>query len=859
MSQPSALVFKAKKGESIKAFNILGPYDFDVSKRINGLTWFENQTLDNGLDVYTDIAREALPLLAGRPRENKEQALFGETRRWTFLRTPEEVCAFGNFHVYNCFGAVLAHSVVDAGADARVSFTLVTRSTSCVTVTVDGKTVYDSGFALGAPDPAGPPFADHFFEADLKAGGSDVMVFVAKMCRWTNIGFALISSSHDVTARTVLPEGVTLERRQKLEDAANSFEMEREFFYDGDEVAVSAAFDSAAINVSAKLRGCGMERVFALKTGRNVLMPVDAALPVGQYALTVTATDAQSGLATEAVYSLYRAQKSPVLPGRENFEARRKVYLDHLANLPDYAINPNDQSVLYYVCAHHMRGVLSPKVEKMIIDQCDGIRERKDCSDFRLQPLMRLLYWETRVRHISDATLAYMKETVLGFKYWQDEPGNTVMYFSSENHRLLFHVAEYLAGALYPLEVFTNSQQNGLYHTNKARGFIVHWLQERGRYGFTEYHSNSYFNITLSPLLNLWELVHPDDVQLRFGLKQIIEYMVLTLAANTFRGAFATAHSRTYAGPAKHPELENPNNLGYLLFGLGDLFGMGGFATFEIASGPYRPMEIFDAMACDDENRQSFTWQQSRSSDGISPTFAIYRTPYYQMSAMLDSTAKGKCESAMHTAHVGLPAKLSVFWTAPWTVSETSGLRPSYWSGTAVTPRTAQEKNVVAVMYKGTRYNWMTHCYFERARFDRVELRGNWAFGEIEGAYIGIWCSSGLAFADSGVFRGRELISRGTDTVWMCECGDVKADGSFERFMDKLLAAPVSFQNGVVVYDSPSVGRFVMGWEGPITVDGTAIKTRRLPTVTSDWINGEFGQPHLAITYKGETRDLWFD
>ena len=45
-----------------------------------------------------------------------------------------------------------------------------------------------------------------------------------------------------------------------------------------------------------------------------------------------------------------------------------------------------------------------------------------------------------------------------------DEPGDTVMYMGSENHRLLFHVAEWMAGHLYPTETFTNSGQNGLYH-----------------------------------------------------------------------------------------------------------------------------------------------------------------------------------------------------------------------------------------------------------------------------------------------------------------------------------------------------------------------------------------------------------
>ena len=852
----SALLHNAKKGAPIKAWNILGPFDFDVSKRVNGLTWFENTQIDNGIDVFEDILAEALPLLKQTPRENQEQHLFGENRRWAFLRTPEEVCAFGNFHVYNCFGAVLAHSVIEAGGGGRFKFKLVSRSSARLIVSVDGATVFDSGYAPGEPDPAGPPFSDYFFEADIKTGGSDFMICVAKMCRWTNIGFALICEDCDLTAHTAAPDGMSPELRQSIEDAADSIEIEREIYYDGDELSVTLDLNNS-LTAYAIADGIGGSLDKRLVSGRNVLTSVDASIPEGQYNLRVTIREPISGLTAQNEYTLFRALRAPELAGREHFEERKKIYLDHLSRQP--LVSERDQSTLYYVCAKVLRDEATPAVERIIIRECDTIRERRDCSDFRMQPLLRLLYWESRRRRLSDVTLEYMKQTVLGFKYWQDEPGNTVMYFSSENHRLLFHVAEFLAGQLYPLETFSNSRQNGLFHVNKARGFIVHWLQERGRYGFSEYHSNSYFNITLSPLLNIWEFCHPDDVQLRTALKQVIDYMTLILAANNFKGAFATAHSRTYAGPAKHPELENPYNLAYLLYGLGGLIGLGSYATFEIASGPYKPPALFDDISLDTESKQYFTWQQSRGEDGVPPCFGVYRTPHYQMSAMLDPMSKGRCETAMHTAHVGLPRNISVFWTAPWTVSETSGLRPSYWSGTAVTPRTMQDRNVIAMIYKGARYNWMTHCFFEKARFDRVEIKSNWAFGEVDGAYIGIWCGAGLKLADFGVFKGRELISEQAETAWVCECGDADEHGSFEAFMRKMESAAISYDGDRINYASPSIGALEMGWDGPVSVSGRELRMRRLPTVKSEWINGEFGSPHIAVDYKGQSYDIWMD
>ena len=90
--------------------------------------------------------------------------------------------------------------------------------------------------------------------------------------------------------------------------------------------------------------------------------------------------------------------------------------------------------------------------EGIIRETCEFIAARKDCADFVIQGILRLMYWEREQRRLSPEINAMMKDTVLGFKYWVDEPGDTVMYMGSENHRLLFHVAEWMAGQLFPTE-----------------------------------------------------------------------------------------------------------------------------------------------------------------------------------------------------------------------------------------------------------------------------------------------------------------------------------------------------------------------------------------------------------------------
>jgi hypothetical protein len=862
MLNGAKLNFSAQKNEMIKAWNILGPFDFDVSDTVQGLMYFEmspDSDCQTGRKEFAAIFDKNLaPLTGPAPKEGDNCTVYGIESPWKFLRSPEDVYTFGDFHTYNCFGAVFAHSIISAGEDAKVSFRLVQRSLARMVVYVDGKKVFDNEHIQPIPDPAGYSFRYFLFDADIKAAGSSVSLVCAKMSRWTDVGFGLCSTSHALTAHTLVPAGMSLDERQTLEDAMENVEIEREFYYDGDELAVIANA-SGSVQLTAIVGGLNGKKDIPLKPGRNVLCEADN-LSEGAFSLAVNAK-APNGFSAGARYNLYKMAPTPRLPGIKNFEKRRKIYLERASAVtdPDEAIAASET---YPIAARYYLGRYNEITLEWIKKKCDYIRTRKDCSDFRIQALLRILYWERNERHLSDEIVNHLKETVLGFKYWQDEPGDTVMYFISENHRLLFHAAEYLAGQLYPTEIFTNSGQNGLYHTAKARSFIMDWLRERGRYGFTEFHSNSYFTVSLCPLLNLLDFIHPDDLQFRYAVKQVVDYMTLIASINTFEGAFATAHSRTYAPPAKHPENEGCHTLMYLLFGKGSIREHQDYSTFEIATGSYRLPMLFQEMAQDDQTRVYYKWQQSRYShflDRFPGRFAVYRTPYSQMSAMLDYDYKGQYESALHVAHVGLPDNIAVFWNTPWSASETGGMRPNYWSGTASVPRTFQEKNVLGLIFKGKRYNWMSHCYFERARFDEVRLEGNWIFGAVKGSYIGIYSQNGLMFADSGPYKNRELVCAGTDNIWLCECGDVQKDGSFDNFVQVLKGAKIECCGDTVVYESPSIGTFKAGWDGPITLNGSALELRNLPTVQSDWVNGNFGEPHLRITYKGQIEDIWFD
>src|SRR5262245_42886005 len=311
------------------------------------------------------------------------------------------------------------------------------------------------------------------------------------------------------------------------------------------------------------------------------------------------------------------------------------------------------------------------------------------------------MYWERETRRLSPELTALMKETVLGFKYWVDEPGDTVMYMGTENHRLLFHVAEWLAGQLFPLEEFANSRQRGLYHATKGRMYIVEWLRQRGRFGFDEWHSNSYFPIDVAPLLNIFDFALPEDAKLRQMAGAVLDYLFFILAADTFRGVFGTTHGRSYGVDLKYPELEGTAATCWTLFGTGSLVqGALGMAPVSIATSKYVLPPILARIAADttavveSKQRQGVLQGAARHAD-----FVVYRTPDYLLSGLQDYR-KGTHEPATSVAQVTLGNGAVIFWSCPQTTEEGDGLRPDYWSGHTVLPRVIQHRNVLALTWR---------------------------------------------------------------------------------------------------------------------------------------------------------------
>jgi len=848
-----------RAGEMVKPWLILGPFYEDLSARVQGLTLFEKPGATVGRTAMEDIVAEARALLVTSPSESEIATFRGQTGSWSLIRRPEEYLSWGTYNISNHLGAAFLTTRLTPEQPGMRRWRLFFDITLRAVVVVNGAVVYDTHGQSPAREHG---FHTYTFDAALDAGENVITVGLFRLGRMARVGCRLEVLDGDVEARVPLVPGMSPDARARIEAEVGSLRLDRDLFYPHHRLGMN--FDVApASAVNLVLLSEKGERLYAASANDAGFVSLcdGAALADGDYKLVVTWPVQEQPL-TSVTFDIKKVTPTEAPTGYENLDVRRRMVLEH------YAVNEERRSAwgIWNQVARYALGHYAEVDEDNLRETCEFIAARKDCADFVIQGLLRIMVWEREQMRLSPQINALMKDTVLGFKYWVDEPGDTVMYMGSENHRLLFHVAEWMAGQLFPTEEFTNSRQRGLYHATKGRMYITEWLRQRGRFGFDEWHSNSYFPVNIAPLINVYDFAIYEDYKLRQMAGAVLDAMFFILAADTYQGVFGTTHGRSYGINLKYPDLEGTSPTCWLLYGTGALVkGTSGMAPVTLATSAYTLPKLLADIAVDDQ-----AVVESRQRHGVLRSavphadFCVYRTPEYLLSGLQDHR-KGEYESSTHVGQVTLGRKAGeqqavIFWSAPLTCGEGSGLRPDYWSGHITLPRVVQHRNVMALTWRLTSpFAWMTHCFFEQARFDEVRFVAKWAFARVGQGYVGIYSQNGFEVGDFGQYAGRELICRARENTWLVECGRAVDWGSFDAFVAALSSTEIENRESAIRYVSPTIGEFVTGWDVAPTVAGEPLHLKGYPLVESPWAQSAFGSGEMTLRYGDETYELWFN
>lgn len=142
-------------------------------------------------------------------------------------------------------------------------------------------------------------------------------------------------------------------------------------------------------------------------------------------------------------------------------------------------------------------------------------------------------------------------------RFTSKELGAEMCYWS-ENHQVLFSTAEYLAGQLWPDKIFRAGQSfrpegpdavrpgdlTGRQHVEQARARLLRWLNDRLRFGFSEWNAPGYYEEDLAALFNLADFALDEEVRVRACMA--IDIILFDMARLSHKGSFGVTGGRSH-------------------------------------------------------------------------------------------------------------------------------------------------------------------------------------------------------------------------------------------------------------------------------------------------------------------------
>ncbi|HEU4405867.1 MAG TPA: hypothetical protein VFS43_11425 [Polyangiaceae bacterium] len=172
----------------------------------------------------------------------------------------------------------------------------------------------------------------------------------------------------------------------------------------------------------------------------------------------------------------------------------------------------------------------------------------EDGRDFTALYLLHVLFGDADAPSLDPALVAKIEASLLNFKFWYTEPTAPGKvdgsFYWSENHEVIYEALEYLMGQRYPDRAFGNDGRTGAEHRDGARERLSRWFDLRARFGFSEWHSNVYYQKNATALLTLAE--YADEPAVRDRAAGLLDVLLLDVGTHSQRGAFGATRGRSY-------------------------------------------------------------------------------------------------------------------------------------------------------------------------------------------------------------------------------------------------------------------------------------------------------------------------
>lgn len=494
------------------------------------------------------------------------------------------------------------------------------------------------------------------------------------------------------------------------------------------------------------------------------------------------------------------------------------------------------------VLAMAARGEIDHEVMERIVDATlRSIDKREDCSDFVMVPLLWLLGDYGHL--LPPVIVERIRASILGYRYWVDEPGNDVMWFWSENHALCFHTSQLIAGRLLPEESFSASGRKGREQAELATQRLHRWFDSVEAHGLAEWNSAAYYPIDF---IGLFALERRAEPAIAARARHQLDCIFRMVALHTLAGVPAGSQGRAYDKELRAGPLTELAPFARVAFGDGWLNG--GVASLPMfCAGTYEPPSDLIELAQLTPGRAI----EARYTQGLEEArLVLFKTEASQLATVVDHKTGGKGHQ-QHVLDIRLAGHpMARLWINhpgeddPWGTQ-----RPSYWAGNGILPRVMQYRDVALLIAdtKDARNAW-THAYIGRDGLDEVILEGGWLVTWSGRGFAALHATNGLELVAQGATAGREIRSHGTVTGWAAIVG-AGDDAAFQRFIERIRATRVTFEpeSRMLSLTPPGRATLKLAYSGVFTVGDEPkpfLHDRPVPNLTYDSLEADGSTDH---------------
>lgn len=706
-----------------------------------------------------------------------------------------------------------------APVDGDAHFTLAT--CGGVNIWVDG--VYVVGFE---------PFTRNTGQVreislPLKADGSEVVMLVEEMAERDTVFFAELTWAGPGELVSEIPGEAAPEVLDMLMALARDVRPAQLVYGAGEPVRL--VFDTpppADVTVEAKVsQGVHLSHLPPAWEARATLRAGATEVSLGApdlgdryHTLDLVFAVGDSRVARSIAFALLSDTTPRELP--DTLEARKAVALAHAAEPGERRIGT--------VMARLATGAAWDESSAAIWeDTLDGINRRRDCSDFVLVPLLWIM--AERVGGVPEAAAARAKEAILGYRYWMTEPGNDAMWFWSENHVLCFHASQYLAGRLYPDEVFSNSGKSGAAQAAEGQARLTKWFDAVEADGLAEWNSAAYYPIDF---IGLFALAQLGEGEIRTRARRMLDRLFTMIALHTIGGVSAGSMGRAYDKELRAGPLTELSPFAAVAWGRGWLnAGVAALPMFCLSD--YTPPNGLAAHAAPAVGAAvTARYTQGHGTQG---RLALWKTAHMQLSACIDA-APGAGGHQQHLVDVqSAAAPFARAWVNhpgdddPW-----GGNRPSYWAGNGRMPRVGMEANTALLLFDAgaeAPRPW-THAYAPVSEFDACALGPDYLVLVSGRGAVTLKATGPISEVTTGPGAGLEWRCQGQRTGWAVVVGDVPPGGlgTLEGAARAMTLTLTGDDDPTLTLTGAGPG-LTLGWASGLAVDGVP---RPFPTEARD-------------------------